>query len=223
MASIEQGRPFDWLLVAAVRPVVFALFRLRVEGEVPALGGPLIVAANHVSFLDPVVLGVIVGRSGRIPRFLVTAGAYDHPISGPVFRRTSVIRVGRGAGGRALALAEEALHAGGTVVIYPEGHVGGSDRQLRAKLGVVALSRRTGAPVLPVAQWGMQRGERRLAWARRRSAAIVIGEPLPPPAAANRAAAEAMLDAIRALLPRAKALASGVSPILGMSRGGEAP
>lgn len=205
MPTNEQGSVLDWPLVAVSRPIVAALFRLQVDGQIPPPGGPLLIAANHVSHLDPVILGVTVAASGRLPRFLTTDAVFELPVLGPLARCTGLIRVA--PGGRALEAATAALHAGATVVIYPEGHVGSAHRQHRARLGIVALSRRTGTPILPVALWGMQRGDRRLAWARRRRAAVVIGEPLPPPPAANHHAAGEILDAVRALLPRARALA----------------
>lgn len=212
---MEQGRPMDHALIRLGLTVGTVGFRLRVEGALPP-DGPLIIAANHVSYVDPVVLGGVIGRAGRIPRFVIGKWVANHAIMGPVFRRSSAIPAGE-----SLRLALQVLMEGRTVVVYPEGHVGRPDRPLRAKLGVAVLSKRSGAPVLPVALWGMQRGDRRLSWARRRSAAIVFGTPLPPVSGNERVAANEILEGIRALLPRAQALSG--SPTLGMKAQPPAP
>jgi 1-acyl-sn-glycerol-3-phosphate acyltransferase len=205
----------DHALIAFGQTVATLGFRLRVEGEIPP-DGPLIIAANHISLVDPVVLGFVIGRAGRIPRFIIGDFLLTHAITGPVFRRSSAIPASQ-----SLRQAPAVLEAGRTVVVYPEGHVARRDRPLRAKLGVALLSKRTGAPVLPVALAGMERQERPLGWARRRPAAIVFGTPLPAATGNERVAANAILDAIRALLPRAQALAG--SPTLGMKRGSVTP
>lgn len=205
----------DHALIGLGRTIAAVGFRLRVEGAIPP-DGPLIIAANHISFVDPVVLGGVVGRAGRIPRFIIGDFLLTQRLTGPVFSRSSVIPASR-----SLSEAPEVLRAGRTVVVYPEGHVGRQDRPLRAKLGVALLSKRAGAPVLPVALWGMERGDRSLSWARRRPAAIVFGAPLPPAAGNERVAANAILDAIRDLLPRAQALAG--SPEVGMRAGSDRP
>ena len=199
----RPGRaPADRTLIAVARLVVAAMFRLRVEGGLPA-DGPLIIAANHLSYLDPVVLGALVADAGRLPQFLVTPGAFAVPVTGPVLRRSNVLPAGRGA----VEAATRVLDAGGTVVIYPEGHLPVPGQRRRARLGVATIACRTHAPVLPVALWGMQR-EGRLSWARRRGAAAVLGTPLHCDRG-DRADAERVLAAIRTLLPAAQALTTG--------------
>lgn len=202
---MERRNPADRLLIAVARVVVGVLFRLRVEGALPPPGTPLIVAPNHVSYLDPLVVGLVVARSGRVPRFLVTPGVFRVPVVGQVFSRSSVFRADRDG----LAGAAAALEAGGTVVVYPEGHVARPGRRFRAKLGVAALARRSGAPVVPLGQAGMERGEGRLAWVRRRRAAVLIGRPLIP-RGGDRATAEAVVEGIEALVPAARAISSGL-------------
>jgi 1-acyl-sn-glycerol-3-phosphate acyltransferase len=202
---VEPRRPVDRLLSVVARGVVALLFHLSVVGAVPPPGSPLIVAANHVSYLDPLVLGVVVLRSGRLPRFLVTPGVLRVPVLGAILRRSSVFPADRDG----LAAAAAALEAGGTVVVYPEGHVARPGRRFRAKLGIAALARRTGAPVLPVAQAGIERGGR-LAWVRRRRAAVLVGKQREPTAEEERALADAVVADIEAMLPEARAISSGL-------------
>ena len=196
------------LAVWILRAVTAVLFRLRVEGRVPA-EGPLLIAANHVSYLDPVTLGVTIARHGRRGRFLATAALFGVPVLGWAMRRTGLIRVEPRAGRAVLDMARAALEAGEVVVLYPEGHIAAPGQDLPARTGVGWLARQTGVPVVPVAQWGMQRENRRLGWLRRRHAAVVVGVPLYPSGGDDRAAAAEVLDAVRALLPWARASAHG--------------
>lgn len=205
----EAGRSDrDYRAVLALsRPVVAALLRVHVEGELPAQG-PLIVAPNHISHLDPVALGVTLDALGRRPWFLVTPAVVELPVLGAVMRRGGCIAAPRGSGTQALSQASAVLADGGLVVVYPEGHVAAPGVRMRAKAGLGLLARLTGAEVVPVGQWGMERGTTRLAWARRRRAAMVLGRPLAPPARGrDREFSEEVLTGVRALVPRARELA----------------
>lgn len=197
-------------LYAAARPILAALvavlFRLRVRGRVPR-DGAVIVAANHVSFLDPVTLEVTLLRLGRRARFLAVAALFELPVVGRLAHGFGFIPVRPGAGRHALDAARAVLETGELVVIYPEGHVA-RGRALRARPGVGRLARETGLPVVPVAQVGMERGARPLAWLRRRRAAVVLGAPFRP-GGSDQEAADEVLRRIRALLPETRALADG--------------
>jgi 1-acyl-sn-glycerol-3-phosphate acyltransferase len=142
------------------RVVVALLARLRVTGDLPAplRGGPLILAANHLSPFDPVVLTAACHARRVAPRYLATAGLFQTPLLGPVMRRWGHLPVHRGTAAvtRALPEAVEALRAGSAVMVYPEGRIG-LDPHLwpeRGRTGVARLALATGAPVVPVAQWG---------------------------------------------------------------------
>ena len=156
--------PWYALGVVLLKPLAVLTARRTWRGveHVPESGG-VIVAVNHVSLADPVyVAEYVLHAAGRVARFL----AKDALFAG----RGLVARVVRGAGqipvhresadaGRSLADAVAALRAGGCVVIYPEGTVTRDpDRwPMVAKTGVARLALTSGAPVVPLAQWGAQR------------------------------------------------------------------
>jgi 1-acyl-sn-glycerol-3-phosphate acyltransferase len=153
--------PVLWrALQATARAVVFAMARLRVSGEVPAelRRGPLILAANHVSPFDPVVLAAACRAVGVAPRFLATGGIFRAPVVGWVMRRCGHIRVDRRSVRVALALpaAVSALAAGSVVLVYPEGRIGLDPWMWpeRGKTGTARMAFLSGATVVPVAQWG---------------------------------------------------------------------
>lgn len=192
--------------MALLRPILAVLFRLRMEGSLPAKGA-VIVASNHVSYIDPVIVVHAVYRLGRRLRVFTTAAVFTKPLIGRVLRHGGFIEVHPGSGERALQAAEALLRHGEAVLIYPEGHIAKPGVVWRAKPGVARLARVTGAPVVPVAQWGMQRTGRRWAALRRRPAGLVIGAPFTPSVTTDAQAAEEVLSVIRALLPRAQELA----------------
>jgi 1-acyl-sn-glycerol-3-phosphate acyltransferase len=195
--------------------VVLAAFAgLRVTGEVPR--GPVILAANHISPVDPVVLMAACDAIGIAPRIMATGGVFRAPLLGAVIRRAGYLRVDRGAATVAQALhdAVAALAAGDQVLIYPEGRIG-LDPGLwpeRGKTGVARLAEATGVPVVPVAQWGAHelapytapkgavRGLARSV-ARRPQVSVHFGAPVPLAGAASaREATDRVMDAIAAAL-----------------------
>jgi 1-acyl-sn-glycerol-3-phosphate acyltransferase len=153
--------PLVWrVLLVAARVLVGGVGRLRVTGEVPESlrGTPVVVAVNHVGNFDPIVIAAAMRVRGMAPRLLATAGLFRAPVIGRVLRACGHIPVNRRSASAADALheAEAALAGGALVVMYPEGRIG-LDPGLwpeRGKTGLARLALRSGATVLPVAQWG---------------------------------------------------------------------
>ena len=153
-------------------------FNWRLEGteRVPATG-PLIVAGNHLSYLDPFAHAYFVVEAGRRPRFLAKRELFDNWFTGMVLRGAGQIQVARGVGdNRPLLAAADALERGEVVVIYPEGTSQTDDpdfRPGRGKTGVARLALMTGAPVLPVATWGGQ-----YVWRKSGRQSLKFGRPI---------------------------------------------
>lgn len=162
---------------AVLRPPFELWFNWRFEGveKIPETG-PVIVAGNHVSYLDPFAHGFFVVRGGRLPRFLAKRELFDHPV-GTVLRGLRQIPVDRGTGDRTpLEHAERALEGGEVVVIYPEGTTTTTNPDFspgRGKTGVVRLALATGVPVLPVATWGGQ-----FVWRKSGRQSLAFGRPI---------------------------------------------
>jgi 1-acyl-sn-glycerol-3-phosphate acyltransferase len=158
--------PLLWRIGQVIaRFVVWLLARLRVSGDVPAalrrgrhVTGPLILAANHISPFDPVVIAAACRLRRISPRFLATGGLFQTWFVGSVMRHWGHIPVHRGTTQATQALPDgaAALAAGSVLLVYPEGGIG-LDPGLwpdRAKTGTARLALATGATVVPVAQWG---------------------------------------------------------------------
>ncbi|WP_428965447.1 lysophospholipid acyltransferase family protein [Micromonospora fluostatini] len=141
------------------RLLVALVARLRVTGDVPETlrRGPLILAANHLSPFDPIVLAAACQTRGVAPRIMATAGLFRAPVIGAAMRHAGHIRVDRGTAAVGRALDAAAVAATDSVVlVYPEGRIG-LDPGLwpeRGKTGTARLAFASGVPVVPVAQWG---------------------------------------------------------------------
>jgi 1-acyl-sn-glycerol-3-phosphate acyltransferase len=151
--------PVYTLAKVVVPPVIRFWVRLDCQGlrNIPS-HGPVVIAANHISYFDPLCLGVLIHSAGRQVRFLAKSELYRNPLLGAILRgagQIPVYRETRGAG-QALVHAVEAMREGAAVAIYPEGTTTRNPdfSPMAAKNGVARLAALTGAPVVPVGQWG---------------------------------------------------------------------
>jgi len=156
------GRLGFWyrLGIAILVPPTRLLTRREQSGVELVPPGGVLVAANHISLVDPVVLcDFVLCGLGRAPRFLAKSEMFVGGGLVPrVMRGAGQIPVDRAAAdaSRALDAAVAALERGDTVVIYPEGTVTKDPARWPtvARTGVARLALLSGAPVVPVAQWG---------------------------------------------------------------------
>jgi len=132
-------------------------FRVRGSHHIPKSGGVL-VASNHLSFADPTTLTAFCLAAGRVPRYLAKASLWKLPVVGRVMRSGRHIPVYRGAATAAEAYRDlvASVRAGECVAIFPEGTFSNDPGgwPMRGKTGVVRAALETGAPVIPVANWG---------------------------------------------------------------------
>jgi 1-acyl-sn-glycerol-3-phosphate acyltransferase len=145
--------------IAVVGFVARLAFRIRVVGieHVPATGAA-IVAGNHLSALDGVALGLVVGqRRQRMTRFLAGAEFFSRHVFGWALRTYRQIPLRRGEGDvEALDEAIRTARSGALVGIFPEGRVN-ADPMLglqRGRRGAARIALASGAPVVPVGIWG---------------------------------------------------------------------
>jgi 1-acyl-sn-glycerol-3-phosphate acyltransferase len=161
---VRYGRLGFWyrLVVNTARPAL----RLTTTREwreferIPKDGG-FILAANHISYVDPFTLGLYVLEAGRIPKYLAKSSLFEMPLIKHIFIGANQIPVYRGTAdaSNALSAAVEAVQSGECLLIYPEGSATRDPDcwPMKARTGVARLALLTGAPVVPVAQWGPQK------------------------------------------------------------------
>ena len=153
-----------WRLFSRIilHPGLRLLMRYRLSGKenIPKTGG-IILAPNHMSYADwPAIALFSDGYAKRYPVFMIKSAVFEVKVIGPLMYKFGQLPVyrGRGDAGLVLKQAEQALKAGACVIVYPEG-TATRDPDLwpmTGKTGAARLALTTGAPVIPVAQWGAQ-------------------------------------------------------------------
>jgi 1-acyl-sn-glycerol-3-phosphate acyltransferase len=150
------------LAVAVLKPLSTAISRrewLHLD-RLPSEGG-IVVAPNHLSYYDPIVVARVMWDGGRPPRFLAKSGIFDIPFIGRVVRGAGQIPVYRQSAEAANAMRDAiaAIGRGEAVVVYPEGTLTRDPTlwPMTGKTGAARIALATGCPVIPVAQWGAQR------------------------------------------------------------------
>lgn len=215
----EKSRPSAfWILAGLILPVMnfAARYEIRDREKFPPTGA-FVLAPNHYSEIDPVVMGVVCWKLGRLPRFLAKASVFKIPVAGWVLRRSGQIPVERGGstrGSEPVKAAQRLVDKGQMVVVYPEGSLTRDPDlwPMRGKTGAVRIALEQGIPIVPAAHWGAQqlmgRYSKRLSLFPRKKIVIKIGDPLDlakfrgrnlDPATLNEATAVVM-DAITGLL-----------------------
>jgi 1-acyl-sn-glycerol-3-phosphate acyltransferase len=152
--------------------------RYRVSGrEHVPLNGALLIVANHLSWYDPILLGVVLPRRAW---FFTKVEIFRWPVAGLLCRLTGQIPVHRGESDRAaLEKGLAYLREGKALMVFPEGTVARQEQMLTARTGAAMLAIRSGATVLPIAHRGTRRVLRSLRiWFPRVD--IYIGKPYTP-------------------------------------------
>lgn len=138
-----------------------------------------VVACNHVSYLDPVVVGAVTRRPMW---FLAKQELFQIPVFGPLLTTLHTIPLRQhGADVEAVRVAVRALRAGGAVLVFPEGGRSPDGTLQPGQPGVALLALRAGVPIVPVYVEGsyeaLPRGGR---WPRRHPIRVRFGAPLDP-------------------------------------------
>lgn len=170
--------PWYWFVRNLARVVGFQLTGgLRIEGleHVPATG-PVIVAPNHVSHLDPPIVACSVRRKVA---FMAKEELFRNPLFGGLIRSLNAFPVRRGEGDtEAIRKTLERLEAGELVLVFPEGTRGDGRSLGPFNRGVGMLAKRSGATVVPAGIAGTQRKLPRGGGPRFARCSIVFGPPL---------------------------------------------
>ena len=189
-ASAEKTRPsVFWPAAAIVVPIVGLIAAIDIEGEenLP-LEGPYILAPNHYSEFDPIIVAVATWRMGRAPRFMAKESLFRVPVLGAMLRATGMMPVARAstsaASRQTIAQAEALVDNGRGVIVYPEGSLTREPDlwPMRGKTGAARLALAADLPVIPVATWGVQRilpryGKLSL-WPPRKRVRVRVGAPV---------------------------------------------
>jgi 1-acyl-sn-glycerol-3-phosphate acyltransferase len=194
-------RFLSWILINL-------FYRIEVEdaGNVPE-EGPAVLVANHVSFMDPLIVNASVRRP---PRFVMYYKIFNIPVLRFIFRTAKAIPIaGRKEDEalmeRAFAEVDKTLDEGGLVCIFPEGGITRDGEIAPFRPGIERILATRPVPVVPIALrglWGSVFSRRDSALGRMRlprrfraRIEVAIGKPVP----ADEATAALLEDRVRAL------------------------
>lgn len=197
-----------------VRPEFLPWIRLDLDGlaNLNGLGGA-VVASNHRSYLDPLIVARVSAGVGRPIRILAKKEVTDAPVVGQITRALGAIRVDReGDSSQSMAQASRAVRAGELVAVFPQGTIPRGESffepVLEGRFGAVRLAVETGTPLVPIGLWGTEK-----AWPRNRrlpyllnladppQLSVRVGEPYHPTTDDPEAATRELMDRIAELLP----------------------
>jgi 1-acyl-sn-glycerol-3-phosphate acyltransferase len=153
-----------WLASFVVVPFmkICAHFEWIDGDKVPATGA-FVLAPNHYSNLDPIVISYALWKFNRVPRFLAKASLFDIPVIGRALHALGQIPLERPnaavfGDATAMAAARDLVEKGRAVIVYPEGTLTRDPDlwPMRGKNGAVRLALQHDLPLIPVVHWGTQ-------------------------------------------------------------------
>lgn len=179
---------WPWRICAAILfPIIGILARVEVRGgeRIPKTG-PVVVGSNHMSVIDPVYLVRAFWKQGRLARFLAKQSIWKVPVIGAVMSASGQIPVDRtGGAASSLRAAEQLVETGSLLLVYPEATLTRDPAlwPMKGKTGAARLALESGAPLLPIAHWGVQQvlppyGKLRWWPFPRKRIIVLVGEPL---------------------------------------------
>jgi 1-acyl-sn-glycerol-3-phosphate acyltransferase len=157
-------------------------FQMTGTEHVPRSGGVML-AVNHIGYVDFIYGGLAANPSGRKVRFMAKRELFDHRYTGPLMRSLHHIEVDRGDGLASYTTAVEYLRAGEAVGIFPEATISRAMELKEFKTGAVRIAAEAGVPLVPVVLWGTQRmmtKDHPRDFSRGKTIAIRVGSPMHP-------------------------------------------
>jgi 1-acyl-sn-glycerol-3-phosphate acyltransferase len=154
-------------------------FRWRVYNpERVPLKGPVILAANHASFLDPPLVGSGIKRGIN---YLARENLFNIPVIGWILQRWQVVPVDReGGGAKGLKAILDRLLDGGAIILFPEGTRTRDGKLQPARSGIGLTVIKSGAPIVPVRVFGtFEAFGRHMKIPQPRRVAVKYGRPMP--------------------------------------------
>lgn len=205
----EDGTTVRWvyeLIRLVARLAIPLVARLRTEGlENIPMEGPVILAMNHIAWLDIPMASL---RVKRVTHYMAKIELFRVPVLGGIMRLCGSFPVRRGEGDReALRTSERLLQQGEVLVIFPEGHRSDHGPLITAHPGIALIALRSNAPIVPVGISGTRRvlkGGRFLFWAP--TVTVRYGTPFTLGGADGRRTRESLAQATDTIMYRIAAL-----------------
>lgn len=173
--------PWWYLLLWSIGFVIFKLlFDLRIEGDRRSLSkGAAVIVANHTSYLDPVVLALLVPRRMN---FMAKEELFQNPIFGNLITKLGAFPLKRDRlDRRAYQRALEVLKEKKILALFPEGTRSRSGKLGKFKEGSIRIALYSRVPIIPVVIKGtgevLPPGARFIRWGKIK---LRVGKPIFP-------------------------------------------
>lgn len=227
-SSAEKTRPsVFWPAAAIVVPAIGWFAKIEITGgEHLPMDGPYVLAPNHYSEFDPLIVAVAVWRLGRAPRFMAKESLFRIPVLGAVLRATGMVPVARASSAagakQSLTQAEQLVEHGRGVIVYPEGSLTREPElwPMRGKTGAARVALAGGIPVIPAATWGVHeilpRYGKLSFWPPRKRVRVALGPPVDLARFAGAAGPASLIGATDAVM-------ADIAGLLGDLRGQKPP
>ncbi|MCH5300042.1 MAG: 1-acyl-sn-glycerol-3-phosphate acyltransferase [Ruminococcus sp.] len=131
------------------KPIFKLLYRYKVVNSeaIPNDGKGYLIACNHLSYSDPVLIGLAQKRN---PFFMAKVELFKNKFFGALIRALGAFPVERGAGdGKAINIGEQLLKEGNIVTIFIEGGRSKTGELMRPRSGAALVALQTGIPIIP--------------------------------------------------------------------------
>ncbi|MEE0264544.1 MAG: lysophospholipid acyltransferase family protein [Acutalibacteraceae bacterium] len=150
MAKSQQKSWLYNIATAVVTPVISAIYRVkfRNRNNIPKEGAYILIS-NHLSYLDPLVLGM--GQRKRKLRFMAKSELFKNKLFASLITGLGAFPVVRGEGveQEAISTGEEILRNGGVMTIFFEGKRSKTGEFLRPRSGAMLIAHQTNTPIVP--------------------------------------------------------------------------
>ncbi|MCJ0701656.1 lysophospholipid acyltransferase family protein [Frigoribacterium sp. CFBP9039] len=206
---MDKGAIFRALAIPAA-PLFDLMAKIEVvDGQKLPASGSFVLTPNHITNIDPVVVGRVMYGLGRLPRFMAKASLFRVPVFGRLMHAMGHIpveRAGRTHDSDPLAAARRLTSVGGGVIVYPEGTLTRDPDlwPMKGKSGAVRLALAAGVPLVPVAHWGSQelmgRYSSKLRPFPRKRIRVIVGDPVDLSAYRDRPLDQASMTEATALV-----------------------
>lgn len=176
---IKLLQKIGWLVLRPIL-VFFTDYKLCAHCDIKQLRAPFIIVSNHVSYLDPPIIGSILPfNSGVYPvYFLGRDKMLSVPVLGGFLKLLGAFRARKGEGiERSLLEPKRILRQGSSVVLFPQGHRFPEFRAEQGRRGVAFLALASGKPILPMAICGVKHFSWKKFFLRQYRVRVIVGRP----------------------------------------------
>lgn len=178
-ANLRISQKIGWFVIWPILKF-FIRYRYYLSCDRQELKRPLLIVSNHLSYLDPMILGTVL-PSGcpAYPTYFIAKDSFlEPPLFGGFLKLFGAFRAWRGQGlERSLAIPKEILRSGCSVVFFPQGRRYQDFALEQGRPGAAVLALTTGTQVLPVAICGMSPFSWKKFFLRQYRVRVIFGKP----------------------------------------------